>query len=126
MWRPGRTDGKPYPDNDLQRRRVHEQQTGLEVALTVLVQSSCWLPPREASLRLLHGAEDAATGAESMAVRVYQAGHGLDVAFLAVALLLNPVSVRMHREYWQPMTWFSACCYLDGQGIGSGVTRQRA
>ena len=47
----------------------------------------------------------ATVGGIYWAVRVYQAGpRGWMWAFLAVALLLNPVlPVRMHREHWQPI-----------------------
>jgi hypothetical protein len=47
----------------------------------------------------------ATVGAVYWAVRVYHAGpRGWLWAFLAVALLLNPIfPVRMHREDWQPI-----------------------
>jgi hypothetical protein len=47
----------------------------------------------------------AAVGAVYWAVRVYNAGpRGWLWAFLAVAVLLNPIlPVRMHREDWQPI-----------------------
>jgi len=47
----------------------------------------------------------ATVGAVYWAVRVYHAGpRGWMWAFLAVALLLNPIlPVRMHRQDWQPI-----------------------
>jgi low temperature requirement protein LtrA len=47
----------------------------------------------------------ATVGGAYWAVRVYRAGpRGWMWAFLAVALLLNPIlPVRMHREDWQPI-----------------------
>lgn len=47
----------------------------------------------------------ATVGGASWAVRVYHAGpRGWMWAFLAVALLLNPIlPVRMRREDWQPI-----------------------
>lgn len=85
----------------MDRRRV------IEVALTVLV-----------AILLIVAAEGrhpygfyivlrtaATVGAAYWAVRVYQVGpQGWMWAFLAVALLLNPLlPVRMHRADWQPI-----------------------
>jgi hypothetical protein len=85
----------------MDRKRV------LEIALTVLV-----------AILLLVAAEGrhpygfyvvlrtaATVGGAYWAVRVYQAGpRGLMWAFLAVALLLNPIlPVRMQRSQWQPI-----------------------
>ena len=94
-----------------------------EVALTVVV-----------ALALLAAAEGrypysfymalrtaATVGGVYWVVRVYQAGpRGWMWAFLAVALLLNPIlPVRMHRQDCSQSTSFSACSCSAGQGIGS-------
>jgi hypothetical protein len=48
-------------------------------------------------------------------------------AFLAVALLLNPVlPVRMHREHWQPIDMILGVLLLGWAGYWFRLTRQRA
>jgi hypothetical protein len=101
-----------------------------EVALTVLV-----------AIVLLAAAEGrypygfymalrmaATVGGMYWAVRVYQAGQrGWMWAFLAVALLLNPIlPVRMHREDWQPIDLVLGLFMLGWSGYWLWRTRQRA
>jgi hypothetical protein len=101
-----------------------------EVALTVVV-----------ALALLAAAEGrypygfymalrtaAMVGGMYWAVRVYQAGpRGWMWAFLAVALLLNPIlPVRMHREDWQPIDLVLGLFMLGWSGYWLWRTRQRA
>jgi hypothetical protein len=125
-----RTDGKPYPDNDLSGGAFMNSKRVWEVALTVLV-----------AIFLLVAAEGrhpygfymvlrtaATVGGIYWAVRVYQAGpRGWMWAFLAVALLLNPVlPVRMHREYWQPIDMVLGVLLFGWAGYWFWRTRQRA
>jgi low temperature requirement protein LtrA len=98
----------------MDRKRV------LEIALTVLV-----------AILLLVAAEGrhpysfyvvlrtaATVGGAYWAVRVYQAGpRGWMWAFLAVALLLNPVlPVRMQRSQWQPVDLWLGILLLGWSG----------
>jgi hypothetical protein len=101
-----------------------------EVALTVLV-AIILLAAAEG--RYLYGfymaLRTAATvGGVYWAVRVYQAGpRGWMCAFLAVALLFNPIlPVRMHREDWQPIDLVLGLLLLGWSGYWLWRTRQRA
>ncbi|MGD0521161.1 MAG: DUF6804 family protein [Terracidiphilus sp.] len=60
----------------------------------------------------------ATVGAAYWAVRVYHAGpRGWMWAFLAVALLLNPIlSVRMQRSQWQPVDLWLGILLLGWSG----------
>ena len=62
------------------------------------------------------------------AVRVYQAGpRGWMWAFLAVALMLNPIlPVRMHRQDWQPIDLVLGLLFLGWSGYWLWRTRRRA
>ena len=101
-----------------------------EVALTVVV-----------ALALLAAAEGrypysfymalrtaATVGGVYWVVRVYQAGpRGWMWAFLAVALLLNPIlPVRMHRQDWQPIDLVLGLLLLGWSGYWLYRTRRRA
>jgi hypothetical protein len=101
-----------------------------EVALTVLL-AICLLAAAEG--RYPYGfymaLRTAATvGGVYWAVRVYQAGpRGWMWAFLAAALLLNPISpVRMHRADWQPIDLILGLLLLVWSGYWLWRTRQRA
>ena len=78
-----------------------------EVALTVLVAIFLLVAAEgKHSYGFYMALRTAATvGGVYWAARVYQAGpRGWMWAFLAVALLLNPIlPVRMHRQDWQPI-----------------------
>jgi len=101
-----------------------------EVALTVLV-AIILLAAAEGrySYGFYMALRTAATvGGVYWAVRVYQAGpRGWMWAFLAVALLLNPIlRVRMHREDWQPIDLVLGLFMLGWSGYWLWCTRQRA
>ena len=70
----------------------------------------------------------ATVGGVYWAVRVYQAGpRGWIWAFLAVALLLNPIlPVRMHRAEWQPIDLALGLLLLGWSGYWLWRTRRRA
>ena len=70
----------------------------------------------------------ATVGGVYWAVRVYQAGpRSWMWAFLAVALLLNPVlPVRMHREHWQPIDMVISVLLFGWAAYWFRRTRQRA
>jgi len=70
----------------------------------------------------------ATVGGVYWAVRVYQAGpRGWMWAFLAVALLLNPIlPVRMHRQDWQPIDLILGLLLLGWSGYWLYRTRRRA
>jgi len=75
----------------------------LTVAVAVFLLVAAWAKHPYGFYMVLRTA--ATVGGVYWAVRVYQAGlRGWMWAFLAVALLLNPIlPVRMHRQDWQPI-----------------------
>ena len=70
----------------------------------------------------------ATVGGVYWAVRVYQAGpRGWVWAFLALALLLNPIlPVQMHRADWQPIDLVLGLLLLGWSGYWLWRTRRRA
>ena len=101
-----------------------------EVALTVLVAIFLLVAAEgKHSYGFYMALRTAATvGGVYWAVRVLQAGpRGWMWAFLAVALLLNPVlPVRMHREHWQPIDMVLGVLLFGWAGYWFWRTRQRA
>ena len=101
-----------------------------EVALTVLV-AVMLLAAAEGrySYGFYMALRTAATvGGVYWAVRVYHvAPRGWMWAFLAVALLLNPIlPVRMHRQDWQPIDLVLGLLLLGWSGYWLYRTRRRA
>jgi hypothetical protein len=101
-----------------------------EVALTVLM-AGMLLAATEG--RYPYGFYMALRTAETVsgvywAVRVYQAGpRGWMWAFLAMALLLNPIlPVRMHRADWRPIDLVLGLLLLGWSGYWLWRTRRRA